>query len=383
MDDPLLNTPILTPGTCIGGKYVLGEVLGMGGSAVVYDAEQVGLKRRVAFKVYPIREGTDPTFVERFQREARLLSRVHHENVIAAFDAGTLSDGSPFLVVQRMRGGSLATRLQSGPLPIDEVVELAVQVLHALCALSQAGIVHRDVKPDNLMFHRGADEIPVIKLVDFGVATHVDALADDPMGPGELVGTPHYMSPEQMRGEPVDPRTDLYALGATLYQMLTGHTPHRGETLEEVANATLFAPIAPIRSLRVDCPPLLERMVLKALARERECRYEDATEMRKELERWDATRRSLPLPQAPLHHWQFESASLDSTRAAAARAVLSTQRARDARSVRTVGRGLFLAAVACLAGLGGWTWSRQIHAALRPIAHAVEEARPAVAESAL
>jgi serine/threonine protein kinase len=308
MDDLLANTPCLAPGTSIEDKYVVRDVIGVGGTAVVYDAEQLGLRRKVAVKVYPVGATTDTTFLERFQREARLLARIHHENVVAAYDAGTLPDGSPYLVVQKLRGESLAKRLEAGPLTIDDVIDVALQSLRALGALSKLGITHRDVKPDNLMYDRMPDGHSVLKLVDFGVAKHVDGAEGDPLSRlGELVGTLLYMSPEQMRGEDVDMRSDLYSLGATLYQALTGRTPHDGETLEQIGLAVLFGAITPVRKLRPDCPEVLERIILKALARERECRYETASEMRKELERWDADRRSLPLPQEPLFDWYEEA----------------------------------------------------------------------------
>jgi len=299
MVDPFSSLPIMAPGTCVGDTYVLGVVLGTGGSAVVYDAEHVRLKRRVAMKVYPIRPGTDPNFVCRFQDEASLLARVHHEHVLPVYDDGLLDDGSPFIVVQRLRGETLASRLREGPLPIEDVVRIALQTLSALGALRRAGIVHRDVKPENLMFDRSPDGHSVLKLVDFGVAQQEEPPQFEPLEPGELVGTPRYMSPEQMRCERVDARSDLYSLGATLYELLTGRTPHEGETLEEIALATWYAPITPIRSLRPDCPVMLERILLKALARERECRYETACEMRKELERWDAMHRAASVTEEP------------------------------------------------------------------------------------
>ncbi|MFT3922103.1 MAG: serine/threonine-protein kinase [Myxococcales bacterium] len=296
MVEPFANLPILVPGTCIAGTYVLEEVLGTGGSAVVYGAQHTRLKKRVALKVYPIRPGTDPSFVQRFQQEASFLARVHHENVIAVYDDGFLDDGSPYLVVQRLRGETLATRLDRGPLHVDDVVDVALEMLAALSALARVGITHRDVKPENVMFDRSPDGHSVLKLVDFGVAKDADTMRrEDGDALDELVGTPRYMSPEQMRCEHVDPRSDLYSLGAMLYELLTGRTPHSGDTLEEIALATWYAPIASIRSLRPDCPVVLERIILKALAREPECRYETASEMRKELERWNAMRRTAPI----------------------------------------------------------------------------------------
>lgn len=279
-----VRSKLLPPGTCVDGKYILCDVLGTGGSAVVYAAEQLGLKRVVAFKLYPVGPEMAPKLVQRFQREAELLARVHHENVVAVFDSGSMPDGSPYLVVQCLSGESLAARLASGPLPLDEVVELTRQVLHALVALGDAGITHRDVKPDNLMFDRRPDGSQLLKLVDFGIAT--ERHGEAPFVPRELVGTPNYMAPEQVRGEEADARSDLYALGATVYELLTGRTPHRGETLQELAAATLFDPITPVRALRPDCPEELARLITKALAREPAQRFASAREMLSALEAW-------------------------------------------------------------------------------------------------
>jgi serine/threonine protein kinase len=282
---------LLAPGTCVDGKYIICDVLGMGGAAVVYAAEQVGLKRVVAFKLYGAEAGMGTELVERFQREAELLARVHHENVVAVFDSGRMPDGSPYLVVQRLSGESLATRLAEGALPVPEAVALTRQALHALVALADAGITHRDVKPDNLVLDRLPDGRTVLKLVDFGIAkdTAPSASAD---GLEALVGTPHYMAPEQVRGAAVDARADLYALGATLYEMLTGRPPHMGETLNDLATATLFDPISPVRELRGDCPEALERLVMRALARDPAERFASAREMLSALDGWEAAERA-------------------------------------------------------------------------------------------
>ncbi|HEX6242736.1 MAG TPA: serine/threonine-protein kinase, partial [Polyangiales bacterium] len=278
---------LLSPGTCVDGKYIICDVLGTGGSATVYAAEQVGLKRVVAFKLYPLGAETSPALRERFEREAELLARVQHENVVAVFDSGRLDDGSPYLVVQRLQGQSLASHLASaGPLPLEEAVELALQVANALAALGAAGITHRDVKPDNLVLDPLPDGRTLVKLVDFGIA-----LSDELEGAGSsegLMGTPHYMAPEQVSGAPIDARCDQYALGATLYEMLTGRTPHNGESLSELARAIMFAPITPVRALRPDCPAALEAIIMRALAREPRDRFASARALKQALEGWRA-----------------------------------------------------------------------------------------------
>lgn len=272
----------LMPGTCIAGKYIICDVLGVGGAAVVYAAEQVSLKRVVAFKLYPVGGAMAAQLLQRFEREAQILARVNHENVLAVFDAGRMPDGAPYLIVQRLRGDSLATRLQSGPLSLDEAVDLTHQVLSALVALGDAGITHRDVKPDNLVLDCDPEGRKVLKLVDFGIAKHIEDEASRELD--QMVGTPGYMAPEQVRGDAIDPRADLYALGATLYEMLTGRTPHRDEPHREAAEATLCEPITNVRVLCPNCPEALADVVMRALAREPGERFASAREMMHALE---------------------------------------------------------------------------------------------------
>jgi serine/threonine protein kinase len=343
---------LLAPGTCVDGKYIICDVLGMGGAAVVYAAEQVGLKRVVAFKLYSMESGTTAQLLERFQREAELLARIHHENVVAVFDSGIMFDGSPYLVVQRLSGESLAARLAEGGLSMGEAVQLARQALHALVALGDAGITHRDVKPDNLVLDRLPDGSTVLKLVDFGIAKEIAAQV--PGVPEDLVGTPHYMAPEQVRGEPLDARCDLYALGATLYEMLTGRPPHTGETLHDLATATLFDPIIPVRALRPECPERLEQIVMRALEREPGARFCTAREMRSALDAFEASEREPPRRRATLR-----VADEDTLR-------IPTHRP-DGPHVRARARKLGLALVASLALAGGVTVSRELHRQYAPL----------------
>jgi eukaryotic-like serine/threonine-protein kinase len=324
---------LLSPGTCVAGKYVICDILGTGGSAVVYAAEQVNLRRVVAFKLHPARGALASVLLQRFEREAQLLARVHHENVVAVFDAGRMPDGSPYLVAQLVHGDSLATRLRSaGPLPVREAVDLARQVLHALIALGHAGITHRDVKPDNIVIDRLPDSRTVLKLVDFGIAKEADDEASRTVD--QMVGTPGYMPPEQVRGEGIDARSDIYALGATLYEMLTGRPPHMGETVEEVAMATLFDSIAPPRALRPDCPEGLARIVMRALAKDPSERFASAREMESAFDRWQAS-------QGPHTGLALAAAHDD---------IEDTLRLhmRSARRRRSHGRTRGLAALACL-----------------------------------
>jgi serine/threonine protein kinase len=339
---------LLSPGTCVAGKYVICDVLGTGGLAVVYAAEQINLRRVVAFKLYPARGALASALLQRFEREAQLLARVHHENVVAVFDAGRMPDGSPYLVVQRLHGDSLATRLRTdGPLPVTEAVDLTRQALHALIALGDAGITHRDVKPDNIVLDRQPDGGTVLKLVDFGIAKEAHDEASRAVD--QMVGTPGYMPPEQVHGEGIDARSDLYALGATLYEMLTGCTPHTGDTVEAVAMATLFGSISPLRELRPDCPEGLVQIVVRALARDPSERFASAREMKSALDRWLADRG----PRTSL----APALAYDDIEDAPRLPIRSTLRRRPRKRLRKRG----LAAVTCVGAFAFWATSQALH----------------------
>jgi serine/threonine-protein kinase len=289
-----VHVRLLAEGTLIGQKYVIRGKLGQGGFAVVYDAEHVGLGRPVAIKVVHLDEETPMAMLERSRREARISALVRHRNVLEVFDSGTLEDGSPYLVMERLHGETLSARIARRSLSVPAVVELGCQVLTALEALAKHGIVHRDIKSDNLMLHDPGDGHLMVKLLDFGISKRSGPdLAPRLTTEGTLVGTPSYMSPEQLRGESLDVRTDIYSVGVVLYEALTGHVPHERTSLSELLLAALHDKVRPIRQQRASCPRELERIVLKALAREKELRYPTPESMRLELESF-AKSASLP-----------------------------------------------------------------------------------------
>ncbi|MDB4990961.1 MAG: Serine/threonine protein kinase PrkC, regulation of stationary phase [Myxococcaceae bacterium] len=268
---PAAELPV---GACLQGKYTVLGVLGHGGFAVVYDAEHVGLARRVAIKVLHVGNDTPLALIERFRREARISAMVHHPNVLEVYDTGQLEDGSPYLVMERVNGENLSALIRRGPLSIATTVEIGRQLLLGLSAIADAGIVHRDVKPDNIMLHDAGDGLTTVKLVDFGISRHVSIEPHARLTcHGALVGTPQYMSPEQIRGEDVDARTDIYAAGAVLYEALAGTAPHASDNFSELVVAVLNSQVRPLVELRPNCPPELERIILTALARARAQRY--------------------------------------------------------------------------------------------------------------
>jgi serine/threonine-protein kinase len=271
----------LAPGQVISGKYRVHGELGRGGFAVVYEAEHLGLRRAVALKVLHRSAGTPTVLLDRFAREVRISALVRHPHVLQVHDVGVLADGSPFLVMEKIHGETLQHHLYlAGRLNIEQTIALSQQLLSALVALAAHGIVHRDIKPDNLMLTCTDSGELLLKLVDFGIAL----VRDERLEPrltrhGALVGTPHYMAPEQLRSEVIDARVDIYATGVLMYQALTGRMPFDGEDLCSLTFNVLQGEACSLRSLRPDCPAQLARIVERALAREPERRFPSAASM--------------------------------------------------------------------------------------------------------
>src|SRR6058998_4226121 len=268
----------VTDGTLVDGRYRIERRLGSGGMADVYCAYDHQLGRQIALKMLHRRFARDREFVERFRREASAAAGLQHPNVVGVFDRGEY-DGTYYIAMEYLPGKTLKDVIrEEAPLDQLRAIDYAIQILHAASFAHRRGVVHRDIKPHNVIV--GGDGR--LKVTDFGIAR---AGASEMTETGSIMGTAQYLSPEQAQGAPVDPRSDLYSLGIVLYEMLTGHVPFTGDTPVEIAMKHLSQVPEPPSKLRSEVPHDLDAIVMRALAKDPDQRYSSAEEMDADLAR--------------------------------------------------------------------------------------------------
>src|SRR5512140_2513989 len=260
------------------GRYRIIRKLGAGGMANVYLAEDQELGRRVAIKILDDRHAADDSFIERFRREAKNAAGLSHPNIVSIYDRGE-AEGTYYIAMEYLSGRSLKERVVSrGPTPIEIATDYTRQMLAALGFAHRNGIVHRDIKPHNVV----VDADGRLKVTDFGIAR---SGASQMTEAGSIIGTAQYLSPEQARGAPVDQRSDVYSLGIVLYEMLTGKVPFTGDTPLEIAMKHLSSVPERPSDERPEVSQDLDAIVLRSLAKHPEDRYESAEEMDADLAR--------------------------------------------------------------------------------------------------
>src|ERR1700726_3562003 len=286
------------------GPYEILSGIGAGGMGEVYRAKDTRLNRIVAIKVLPPHLADSPESKERFEREARTIASLNHPHICTLYDVGH-QDGTDFLVMEYLEGETLAQRLIKGPLPLDQVLQYAIEIADALDKAHRKGVTHRDLKPGNIMLTKSGT-----KLLDFGLAKLKQEVApanvqlsqlptaNDPLtAQGTIVGTLQYMAPEQVEGGEVDARTDIFAFGAVVYEMAPGKKAFEGKSQASLIAKILETDPPPIFSLQPMTPPALDRVVRKCLAKEPEKRWQAASDVCDEL-KWIAAG-GLQVAQAP------------------------------------------------------------------------------------
>lgn len=266
------------PGRVLNGRYRLGRLLGRGGMAEVYEAHDELLDRPVAVKLLRPDMAADLEVRSRFEVEARSAARLHHPNVVAVFDTGE-DAGDPYLVMELLPGESLADRMAQGPVEPEWLCRVADDVLAALGSAHDSGLVHRDVKPANVLI--AADGRA--KVADFGIAKSVEAVGADLTSTGLLLGTPAYLAPERIDGQPATARSDLYSFGVVLYEALAGAKPFQGSTAVAMASAIATMPPPPLHGARPDLDPHLVAAVERAMSKDPAERPSTAAEMASDL----------------------------------------------------------------------------------------------------
>jgi serine/threonine protein kinase len=290
----------LRPGSVIGDYRIIKE-LARGGMGVVYIAQHLTMGRQVAIKTLLIGADRSSSEVQRFAVEAEAAAKLDHAGIVSIYEVGE-HNGEPYLVMRLIDGDNLAKRLQDGPLPVDIVTRIAIEVADAISHAHQRGVIHRDLKPANILLDRQENQRAIV--TDFGVAKCIESIRGGLTTAGEPIGTPHYMPPEQAdasRGE-IGPAADIYSIGALIYAMLTGRPPFQAASSIDVILQVLSSEPVPPRRLNATVPATLEAIVLKCLQKEPTRRYKTAADLSLDLQRF---RDGKPTVARPLRGWRW------------------------------------------------------------------------------
>jgi serine/threonine-protein kinase len=270
-------------------KYRLGRELGSGSAGTVYEAENLAIRRRVAIKILDASLAKTPGAVARFQREAQAAGRLGHPHIVEVLDVGSTDEGVPFIVMEYLEGSTLRELLaREGRLEVPRAVDVALQALEVLQAAHAEGIIHRDLKPENLFLTRRGRRGDFVKVLDFGVAKFSEPGAGNLTDQGMTVGTPNYMSPEQVRGKELDPRSDVYSMAVVLWEMLAGRLPHEGESSNETMISIVTKDPPSLTEARREVDPLLSAILARAMRRSPDQRTGSARELAEALEPFGA-----------------------------------------------------------------------------------------------
>jgi serine/threonine-protein kinase len=288
----------LNIGDVIDDKYRILRLVGEGGMGAVYEGENRLISRRVAIKVLYGVASMSQDAIQRFEREAQAAGRIGNDHILEIIDLGRLPDGSRYMVMEYLDGETLGARIKRiGKMSPRELVPIFKQTLTGLQAAHDAGIVHRDLKPDNIfILKEKAGHRDFVKIIDFGISKFQDPSDHNMTRTGTVMGTPFYMSPEQAKGVGVDRRSDLYAVGAMLYEAVSGSVPFDGKTFNELMFKIVLSDPRPLNEMVPDLDPGFASVVLKGMARDAQHRFQSAREFSSALDRWSSTGAAVTLP---------------------------------------------------------------------------------------